>query len=171
MTQTRCVIRKGRTEDALYTMAIAKELLSEGYGLKHHSEFHDSLEKERAWISRYEEPEFFLVAEMDGDVVGFLNFDLGALSSTKHQGTFGVSVKRGRRNKGTGRKLVGAMIDRCRRTAGIDIIRLNVLESNARAIHLYESLDFQKEGCFQDYIRKNGRSENLIHMALHLHSY
>ena len=169
MIPKRFVIRKGELEDATYTMAIAKEILTEGYGLKHLSEFHDSLEKEKAWISRYEEPEFFLVAEMDGDVVGFLNFDLGALSSTRHQGTFGVSVKRGVRNKGIGRKLVTTMIEQCRRTERIDIIRLNVLESNARAIHLYESLGFQKEGCFQDYIRKNERSENLIHMALHLH--
>ncbi|WLR47923.1 GNAT family N-acetyltransferase [Halobacillus litoralis] len=170
MTATRCVIRKGKPEDAAHTMAIAKEILSEGYGLKHLSEFHDSLEKEKAWITRYEEPEFFLVAEMDGDVVGFLNFDLGALSSTRHQGTFGVSVKRDVRNMGVGRKLVTALTARCRQTDGIDIIRLNVLESNARAIHLYKSLGFQKEGCFQDYIRKNGRSDNLIHMALHLHS-
>ncbi|WP_394219399.1 GNAT family N-acetyltransferase [Halobacillus trueperi] len=170
MTEMRCVIRKGEPEDAPYTMAIAKEILSEGYGLKQLSEFHDSLEKEEGWISRYEDPNFFLVAEIEGEVVGFLNFDVGTLSSTKHQGTFGVSVKRDARDQGVGRKIVMEMIDRCRQTVGIDIIRLNVLESNARAIHLYESLGFQKEGCFQDYIRKSGKSEDLTHMALHLHS-
>ncbi|GEN53614.1 GNAT family N-acetyltransferase [Halobacillus faecis] len=170
MTVPSCVIRKGQPKDAPYTMVIAKEILSEGYGLKYPSEFHDSLEKEKAWIGRYEEPEFFLVAERDGELVGFLNFNLGALSATRHQGTFGVSVKRDVRNMGIGRELVTAMIARCRRTDGLDIIRLNVSESNARAIHLYESFGFQKEGCFQDYIRKNGKSENLIHMALHLHS-
>ncbi|MBX0359306.1 GNAT family N-acetyltransferase [Halobacillus sp. Nhm2S1] len=170
MTVPSCVIRKGHPKDAPNTMMIAKEILSEGYGLKHLSEFHDSLEKEKAWISRHEEPEFFLVAERDREVVGFLNFNLGSLSATRHQGTFGVSVKKDVRNLGIGRELVTAMIARCRRTDGLDIIRLNVSASNARAIHLYESLGFQKEGCFQDYIRKNGKSENLIHMALHLHS-
>ncbi|MYL71472.1 GNAT family N-acetyltransferase [Halobacillus litoralis] len=170
MTPKKCVIRKGKPEDAPHTMALAKEMLAEGYGLKHLSEFHDSLEKEKSWISRYEDPEFFLVAEMEDEVVGFLNFDLGALSSTRHQGTFGVNVKRDARNKGIGRELVKAMTARCLRIEGIDIIRLHVMESNARAIHLYEDLGFQKEGRFKDYIRKNGRSENLIHMALHLRS-
>lgn len=164
----RCVIRFGKEEDARFTIHIAKEILSEGYGLKNVDEFHDSIIQEKKWIASYKGRDFFLVAEVDREVVGFLNFDLGKLNSTKHQGTFGINVKRSARGKGVGKKLLYAMIDVCKDVGSIDIIRLNVLASNTSAIRLYESFGFQKEGCFIDYVRKNGKSDDLVHMKLYL---
>lgn len=149
-------------------MEIGKEILTEGFGLKDIHEFHDFLEKEEEWIAQYQNPEFFLVAEMDGQVAGFLHFDRGKLISTQHQGTFGLSVEKNARGKGVGRKLALAMIDRCENQREIDIIRLTVFASNIRAIHLYESLGFQHEGKLVGYIRKGSFRDDLIYMALHL---
>lgn len=166
----KCVIRFAKEEDAPFTMNIGKELISEGYGLKNADEFHDSIKLEKKWIASYEGADFFLVAEVDGEVVGFLNFDLGKLNSTKHQGTFGISVKRSARRKGIGKKLLAAMIDECNHKGDIDIIRLNVLASNTTAIRLYESFGFQKEARLIDYVRKNSKSEDMLHMTLLLTS-
>ncbi|SFK20147.1 Acetyltransferase (GNAT) family protein [Halobacillus dabanensis] len=107
---------------------------------------------------------------MDGEVVGFLNFDPGKLYSTKHQGTFGISVKHSACRKGIGKKLLAAMIDECNHKGDIDIIRLNVLASNTTVIRFYESFGFQKEACFIDYVRKNGKSEDMLRMTLDLTS-
>ncbi|CDQ20526.1 putative acetyltransferase [Halobacillus karajensis] len=169
MRRKECIIRSGTPVDSVETIEITKEILDEGYGLKHPLEFHASLDKERNWIDSYKEPDFFLVAEVESKVVGFLNFDRGTLSSTNHQGTFGVNVKKNARGNGIGRKLVTAMIKRCKNIEDIDIIRLNVMSSNKRAISLYESFGFQIEGCFKDYIRKREGKEDLVHMALHFH--
>jgi RimJ/RimL family protein N-acetyltransferase len=92
-----------------------------------------------AWIA--------LVAEIDGRIVGMLEFratDLPAL--TRHVGRFFISLEQAARGRGIGRAMMELMLDWATVNPRIEKVSLSVLSENNRAIALYESLGFKEEG-------------------------
>ena len=80
-----------------------------------------------------------------GEIVGWCDISPYPFEGMRHVGRLGMGVRRDRRSKGIGRKLLAAAIERAH-GAGIERIELEVFASNRAAICLYESFGFELEG-------------------------
>jgi ribosomal protein S18 acetylase RimI-like enzyme len=127
-----------------------------------------SVEQEREWIAKtLENPHSVIMIALDGTrVVGLLDIQAGSRAVDNHAGILGVGVAREWRGKGVGRRLIEAAIAKARTRPGFCRIELLVVERNAGAIHLYESLGFVREGLKRKGINLRGEPEDDVAMAL-----
>lgn len=91
----------------------------------------------------------FLVAEVEGHLVGFLRAKGGQLKRTSHRVEFGVAVKKQYWGQSIGKSLIQEMLQWADQK-GIRKVTLQVLETNQKAIALYERLGFIVEGELKD---------------------
>ena len=91
---------------------------------------------------------FMLKGVVDGKIVSVCTIQRSSRSRMRHLGTFGISVAQSHWGLGLGRAMCAAMLAVARRI-GITKVDLRVREDNARAIHLYESVGFRREGVAQ----------------------
>ncbi len=91
----------------------------------------------------------FLVAEMDGDVVGYC----GCYQSLEEAEIVNVAVKKGMRGLGIGRKMLTELMN-LGKGQGVFAYTLEVRVSNQAAIHLYESLGFESIGIRKNFYEK-----------------
>ena len=88
-----------------------------------------------------------LVAEVDGIVVGFINFTVRR--TLLHSNPSGLIdelvVSREYRGKGIGRQLVGAAIERCKQL-GCREVEVTTEFSNTKARRFYKSCGFEERG-------------------------
>ncbi|WP_281863399.1 GNAT family N-acetyltransferase [Planomicrobium okeanokoites] len=107
----------------------------------------------------------FLVAEADGRIVGFSRCEGNSLKRTDHQVEFGVGVLEAYWGYGIGKNLLKRSIE----WAGGNHIRkmtLKVLETNKKAILLYEKYGFEVEGILkEDKFLKDGKYYNTVLMG------
>lgn len=64
--------------------------------------------------------------------------------------------------KGVGTFAVKSILSHAFNNLNLHRVELGVLESNERAIHLYEKCGFVKEGLKREFCYKNGKFENLL---------
>lgn len=90
-----------------------------------------------------------MVAVLGEEVVGFAGMqqvlDEGYITN--------IAVAESCRRKGLGRAMLGALIDHCRES-GASFLTLEVRQSNAPAIALYESMGFLPEGRRKNFYRQ-----------------
>ncbi|MGR3763005.1 N-acetyltransferase family protein [Rossellomorea sp. NS-SX7] len=91
----------------------------------------------------------FLVAEADGEVVGFSRCEGNSLKRTSHRVEFGVGVLKEFWGHGIGKNLLQESIEWADSNQ-IRKITLSVLETNEKAIQLYKKLGFEVEGILKD---------------------
>ena len=106
----------------------------------------------------------FLVAETGGRLAGFLRVKGNHLKRSSHRAEFGVAVLKEFWGYSIGRTLIKEMIQ----WADANEIRrlsLQVLETNDKAIRLYESFGFEQEGCLKDDKRLNSGYYDTILMG------
>lgn len=103
-------------------------------------------------------PEDVLVAELDGEVVGYVTVRRPTtLASNSHvQQIQGLAVAPEHRRRGIGRVLVEAAVDEARRR-GARKITLRVLGSNPDAMRLYRACGFEIEGALREEFFVGGR--------------
>jgi len=143
------MIRLAKPDDAEAMLAIQKKVLTEGiYFVSNIDEFRQTVEGQRAWIeAKQDHPsEVLFVAEKEGEVVGWLVFQVEGRMKTRHTGKFGVMIKPEARGKGYGKQLVEQLIDWATAHAEIEKISLFTFATNTRAIQLYKNLGFLEEG-------------------------
>lgn len=104
-----------------------------------------------------------LVVETDERIVGE-----GTLQRSNGDGsiTLGLLILKDFRDKGIGRRLMGALEDEARRL-GKQRIDLTVWSANARGYHLYTSMGYREIGRFPDWIRSDlapGGTSDLVWM-------
>jgi RimJ/RimL family protein N-acetyltransferase len=108
----------------------------------------------------------YLVAELDGEIIGEINLEGGQRQATRHAAVLGMSVGREWRNQGMGAALLETAIDWARGTGIITRIELNVYARNRAAIHLYRKFGFEVEGRRRQAIYRNGEYLDDLVMAL-----
>lgn len=107
----------------------------------------------------------FLVAEIDGRIVGFSRCEGNDLKRTIHKLEFGVCVLKEFWGYGIGRNLLEESIPWAD-SNGIKKIALNVLETNEKAIKLYQQFGFEVEGILKnDKFLSDGKFYNTIVMG------
>jgi RimJ/RimL family protein N-acetyltransferase len=117
-------------------------------------------EDELDWLStalaRLEKDEtIYVVAEVDGRVVG--NSELGRKTKgrDKHVGTIGIAIRDGFREIGIGTEMIKTLIDQAK-NMGVKALTLSVFASNERAHHVYRKLGFVDTGRIPKKFFKEG---------------
>jgi len=89
--------------------------------------------------------ELFVVAATQGRVIGLASLRGSTLTRFEHGATLGLAVLQEFWGQGLGRALMHALLSWAD-SRGLVRVALEVVESNTRAIRLYESLGFEHEG-------------------------
>jgi RimJ/RimL family protein N-acetyltransferase len=108
----------------------------------------------------------FLLAVVDDQIVGLLNYAGGKRRAQRHAVVLGISVRRAFCGRGIGTALLRAAIDHAKAGGVVKRIELAVYAHNERAIHVYEKLGFVHEGRRRNAAFKNGRYLDDLVMAL-----
>lgn len=107
----------------------------------------------------------FLVAAVSDRIVGFSRCEGSPLKRFAHKIEFGVCVLKDFWGYGIGKNLLKASISWAD-SNGIKKMTLNVLETNDKAIHLYQKLGFEIEGILKkDKVLSDGKYYNTIIMG------
>lgn len=107
----------------------------------------------------------FLVAEVDGEVTGFSRCEGNTLKRTSHQVEFGVCVLKEYWGYAIGQNLLKESIHWAELN-GLKKINLSVLETNDKAIKLYEKYGFETEGVLKkDKRLSDGNYYNTVLMG------
>lgn len=110
----------------------------------------------------------FIVAEVDGRVVGFLIGNLTILRDGSKAGhVLSIAVDPAFRGLGIGRALINYFAKNCRREAAGDLF-LEVKKNNESARRFYSHLGFKEIGIYPRYYRLRGYSEDAVLMSFEL---
>jgi RimJ/RimL family protein N-acetyltransferase len=125
-----------------------------------------TLEDEREFMKPYLDSanSVLFVAQLDGEVVGLLDFRGEALREQAHCGVFGVSVAREHRGGGIGTALIEALFAWAP-AHGIRRIEALAWENNPRALALYERLGFEREGRLRKAVIRNDEPIDVLVLA------
>jgi RimJ/RimL family protein N-acetyltransferase len=111
------------------------------------------------------EKTLFLVAEVEGKLVGFSRCVGSELSRFRHKAEFGICILKKYWGYGIGKVLLENILEWAD-TVGIEKISLTVVETNTKAIQLYKRYDFVEEGLLiKDRIHKDGSYYNTVLMG------
>ncbi len=90
-----------------------------------------------------------MVAAIEGKIVGFSRCEGHSLKRSAHKVTFGVAIQKDAWGYYIGKELLAASIDWADQQ-GIQKMSLHVLETNKKAIRLYEKHGFLIEGVLKN---------------------
>ena len=129
-----------------------------------------TLEEEQKFLARemVSESSVTLVAKRDGRIIGNARFTGCTKARTRHRGDMGISVLKSEWGNGLGSRLMEALIDFARNVAKVEVITLEVNQTNERAIALYEKFGFKKTGVFEAYTKIDGEYLDFDMMILYL---
>jgi RimJ/RimL family protein N-acetyltransferase len=143
------IIRSAVQADANATLNIKRSsILEEVHQLVTPEEFKTTLESETTWIEKHIENPYYIaiVAILDNEIVGLIDFSNGPKERISHPGDFGMSVNKNVRSLGIGTILLQVLIDWAKTTDKIEKINLRVHSDNNTAIGLYKKMGFEIEG-------------------------
>lgn len=124
-------------------------------------EFNLTVKQERAFIISQA---LFVVAEVDGNIVGSASLYRSRKTKLNHVAIFGITILQKYCGLGIGSMMIESVI-RWSRENGIEIINLEVFEGNIRAQRLYKRFGFIVEGRKNRYIKMNGKYQDMILMT------
>jgi RimJ/RimL family protein N-acetyltransferase len=107
----------------------------------------------------------FLVAEVEGQLVGFTRCVASKLKRFYHKAEFGICILQEYCGHGIGKTLMQQVLEWADALL-IQKISLTVVQTNINAIQLYKSLGFVEEGILMhDRIHKDGKYYNTVLMG------
>lgn len=119
-------------------------VIREGKYLFMNSEITD-MEEERRWFERAtREGMRYLVARVDGKVVGGASIHPNT-EKRAHVADYGIYIRKGYRNLGLGTVLTKELIEIAKKQ-GLEILQLSVYATNNRAFHVYKKCGFRECG-------------------------
>ena len=122
-------------------------------------------QQERNYIASLSHREGIFLAEVEGDVIGFMSLDLWATytDSFDHVGVMGTIILPPWRRKGIGRRLAEQTFDFARAN-GYEKIVIYVRAGNTGAQAFYRGLGFVPKGVLERQVKMDGRYEDEVFM-------
>ncbi|WP_274656975.1 GNAT family N-acetyltransferase [Streptococcus equinus] len=151
-------IREAKASDAKAIIEFCYQIGSETDNLSYGSEgIGLSVADEESILAEIQNADtsFFLLAEVNNQIVGTCNCSGFRKKRLAHRAEIGIAVKKSNWNQGIGRKLMTQLIALAKQS-GLKILSLEVRSDNKSAIHLYENLGFQKIGTFKGFMEVDG---------------
>ncbi|MGE6755569.1 N-acetyltransferase family protein [Rossellomorea sp. NPDC071047] len=144
------IIRNVQLEDAEVLLDIGRSVISEGkYFIAVSEEVEKTpLHEEKVRIQRILDniKETLIVAEVNGVVVGSIEFRSQTRKRLSHSGSVSMSISKDYRSMGIGKALLKALLDWAEENPLIEKVSLGVFSTNQRAISLYKQMGFLEEG-------------------------
>ena len=103
-------------------------------------------EKERIQSILDNKKETLIVAEVNGVVIGSIEFRSQSRKRLSHTGSVSMSISKNYRDMGIGKALLKALLDWAEENPLIEKVSLGVFSTNQRAISLYKQMGFIEEG-------------------------
>ena len=163
-------LRTGEAKDGFQMHRLTRDILNEQNGLimtlqDFSMTVEDQKRKNEGFY--YFPSALTMIAEHGQKIVGILTLEPELMVKTSHRGTIGIIVHKDYRSNGVGKSMMKAMLDWNMQFTIFEKIELEVLESNKRAISLYEKLGFKTEGITANAVKHSqGKYENLLKMGL-----
>lgn len=144
------IIRNVKVEDAEVLLDIESSVISEGDYFIVVSEEVDKKplqeKKERIQSILDNIKETLIIAEVNGVVVGSIEFRSQNRKRLSHTGSVSMSISKNYRDMGIGKALLKALLDWAEENPLIEKVSLGVFSTNQRAISLYKQMGFLEEG-------------------------
>jgi hypothetical protein len=128
-----------------------------------------TVEQEEEFIARWEDgvEGQYLVAEVEGKIVGGSLITRGQNPKNRHTAGVGIHIIKEFRGAGLGEAMMRANVEWAR-AAGVRKVWLEVFSTNERAIALYRKLGFEEEGRKRRHFIIEGEEVDDVVMALWL---
>ena len=137
------IIREAEPKDAEENIIMVKQVIKETGFFPHTAEeFNITVDNEIVYMKS---TALFLLAEIDGKIVGSATLDRSDLKKLEHNVTFGITILKEYCGLGIGSILMEKVIE-WTKSEGIEKIELEVFENNISAIKLYKKFGFLEEG-------------------------
>lgn len=107
----------------------------------------------------------FLVACVQGQIVGSAAIVIPVAIRRRHVGELGLSVHDAWHRRGVGTALLGSLLDLADRWLNLTRVELTVFTDNLPAIALYEKFGFRREGRLERYAFRDGEYADVLAMA------
>ena len=162
-------IQEAKKKDATALIQFVQKVANETNFLTFDSsEFNKTVEEEEQIIEDHLQAknQIFILAKLDGQIIGILNVQSSKKKRLEHIGHFGVSVLKQYWNKGVGSLLVQSMIDWAKESGIIRKLNLRVSVNNELAIRLYKKHGFTVEGIIKRDLKLNDKFEDTYQMGL-----
>lgn len=169
VNQEKIVIRKANQSDSKalikYLNIIGGESDFLTFGL---DEFGITIEQEEEFIKNTlkKDNSLFIIVEVNGKVIGNLNFSGGPRQRNAHVGEFGVSVLKEYWGNGIGEELIRYLVNWSKSSGIIRKINLRVRTDNKAGINLYKKIGFSEEGVLKRDYLINGKFYDSLSMGL-----
>lgn len=142
----RPIIRPARPEDAPGMLAVTRTIADEAvYFVVEPQEIRPEAQQRERIATRDHQEDEILVAEADGQIIGFLSVKRGQMARTRHTAQLGLGVLPAVRGQGVGRRLLEGA-EAWARSVGVKKLCLGVFAMNEGARRLYERLGYEVEG-------------------------
>lgn len=109
----------------------------------------------------------YLAAVVNGEVLGGASVKAGA-GAQSHIGEFGIALHKDIRGLGIGTKLSKNIFAEAKERLAVELVKLEVFETNERARDFYKKLGFEKVGELREAARIDGNYQNSIIMQKRL---
>lgn len=163
-------IRPAEPRDAEALLAYIEKVAGESDNLTFGpGDFGLTLEQETQFLAdaAQRSNSLYLVAEVNGMIVGNLTFTAGRRPRIAHTGELGITVARDWWGQGIATRMIRELI-RWSRAHGIRKINLKVRLDNRPAIALYEKLGFETEGVITRDLRIGDEFFDVRQMGLRI---
>lgn len=127
-------------------------------------------DRERAFLElqRRAEKSLLLAGFVGDELVSISSVDaLTARERVAHRASVSITVGKAYWNQGVGRRAMEALISFAK-SAGLEVLQLEVRADNRRAVALYEGLGFERLGLYKKFMKVNGRDFDAWYMNLYL---
>jgi RimJ/RimL family protein N-acetyltransferase len=169
ISEKTLTIRNSEVEDAEELIGLIKKFDNETIFLSREpDEFTITLEQEKEYIKVQQDSKInlFIVAEIDGRIIGTCGLNGSTRKRLRHTADLGISIDKEHWGMGIGRKMMEASIQWAKEH-GIARIALEVDTQNIRAINLYLKMGFEIEGkLINNIILADGSLRSSYVMAL-----
>ena len=141
------IVRQAEEKDAKQFLELLCEIDASNNMLFNPGERKTTVEQQRKIIQDFKNDprSAFLVAENEGDLIGYIGLVAGNLQRISHIGRIVIGVSKKARGKGIGTKLFEEVF-KWIEGKHFSRLELTVIERNTAAINLYEKVGFIKEG-------------------------
>lgn len=163
-----CTIRTAMPSDAKSVIQYVKKILKEtDFNTTDPDEFPSEIAKEKKFLreSMKAPADYAILAEVDGKVVSFLDFNAHKRRRLAHSGEFGISVLKKFWGVGVASAMLKVLIANARHNLQLRMITLKTHANNKRAIALYQKHGFRKAGLIPSEVKrrsKKGYDDTLI---------
>lgn len=147
------IVRKWRNQPNIRKQMYSAHIISR----KEHKEFINGLVKDSRNV-------YWLIKEKDKEYLGVIY--LNRLDLRNKNAYLGIYSNCCCKSSGTGRLIIGCLIKLAFKILHLHSLKLEVIETNERALTFYKKSGFKKEGKLKEFVCKNDEWRDVIIMGM-----